>query len=218
MEVERINENTIRVSIRKEDLAARGIMMIDLLENQGQIEEFFHSILEEVDIEHQFKDTDSVTFQVLPNKNGLELYISKNGAAALDILKETALLNEEDLLKLLTKSDPETPPVTEQDLEEMFVAGNCVGVIQFNQFEDVIQFAYEWPLKDDLLELYVMNDIYYLYFELMNITNRTEYLNALAIMSEFGQKVNISYRRLQEYGIKIMGPNTVEQIKALFPA
>lgn len=218
MEVERINENTIRVSIRKEDLAARGIMMIDLLENQGQIEEFFHSILEEVDIEHQFKDTDSVTFQVLPNKNGLELYISKNGAAALDILKETALLNEEDLLKLLTKSDPETPPVTEQDLEEMFVASNCVGVIQFNQFEDVIQFAYEWPLKDDLLELYVMNDIYYLYFELMNITNRTEYLNALAIMSEFGQKVNISYRRLQEYGIKIMGPNTVEQIKALFPA
>ena len=218
MEMERINENTIRVSIRKEDLAARGIMMIDLLENQGQIEEFFHSILEEVDIEHQFKDTDSVTFQVLPNKNGLELYISKNGAAALDILKETALLNEEDLLKLLTKSDPETPPVTEQDLEEMFVASNCVGVIQFNQFEDVIQFAYEWPLKDDLLELYVMNDLYYLYFELMNITNRTEYLNALAIMSEFGQKVNISYRRLQEYGTKIMGPNAVEQIKALFPA
>ncbi len=79
MEMERINENTIRVLIGNDDLTQRGITVLDLLGNHQQIESFFYSILEEVDTEHQFQDNDSVTFQVLPNRNGLELFISKNG-------------------------------------------------------------------------------------------------------------------------------------------
>lgn len=78
MEMERINENTIRVLIGNDDLQARGITVLDLLGNHKQIENFFYSVLEEVDTDHQFQDTDSVTFQVLPTRNGLELFISKN--------------------------------------------------------------------------------------------------------------------------------------------
>ncbi|GAB6092344.1 adaptor protein MecA [Furfurilactobacillus curtus] len=78
MEMERINENTIRVLIGNDDLSARGITVLDLLGNHQQIEKFFYSILEEVDEDHQFQDNDAVTFQVLPNRNGLELFISKN--------------------------------------------------------------------------------------------------------------------------------------------
>lgn len=81
MEMERINENTIRVLIGNDDLQARGITVLDLLGNHKQIENFFYSVLEEVDTDHQFQDTDSVTFQVLPTRNGLELFISKNNAA-----------------------------------------------------------------------------------------------------------------------------------------
>ena len=78
MDMERINDNTIRVSIGNEDLEERGITFLDLLGNQKQIESFFYSILEEVDVDEQFQETDSVTFQVLPNQDGLELFISKN--------------------------------------------------------------------------------------------------------------------------------------------
>lgn len=78
MEMERINENTIRVVIGNDDLSARGITVLDLLGNHQQIERFFYSILEEVDVDHQFQDNDAVTFQVLPNRHGLELFISKN--------------------------------------------------------------------------------------------------------------------------------------------
>lgn len=78
MEMERINENTIRVVIGNDDLTERGITVLDLLGNHKQIEGFFYSILEEVDVDHQFQDNDAVTFQVLPNRNGLELFISKN--------------------------------------------------------------------------------------------------------------------------------------------
>lgn len=50
MEMEHINENTIRVLIGHEDLEERGVSFLDLLGNHKEIENFFYSILEEVDI------------------------------------------------------------------------------------------------------------------------------------------------------------------------
>lgn len=57
MEMERINDNTIRVLLGNEDLAARGITVLDLLGNHKQIEGFFYSILEEVDKDHSLRQT-----------------------------------------------------------------------------------------------------------------------------------------------------------------
>ena len=97
MEMEHINENTIRVLIENADLEERGITFLDLLGNHKQIESFFYSILEEVDVDEQFHESDAITFQVLPNGNGLELFISKGGG-----------LNEQfDLSELPENSTPE---------------------------------------------------------------------------------------------------------------
>src|SRR5699024_9021567 len=84
MEMENINENTIRVLIENADLEERGITFLDLLGNQKQIESFFYSILEEVDVDNQFHESDAITFQVLPNGNGLELFISKGDDDVFD--------------------------------------------------------------------------------------------------------------------------------------
>ena len=56
MEMERINEDTIRVVVTNDDLAERSISVIDLLGNQEEIERFFYNILEEVDVEHDFEN------------------------------------------------------------------------------------------------------------------------------------------------------------------
>lgn len=82
LQVDRINQNTLRVRMDAAELKKRGITMLDLLGNKSDIQKFFYSILEEVDKDHLFAGTDAVTFQVMPNGNGLELLISKvNGAA-----------------------------------------------------------------------------------------------------------------------------------------
>ena len=60
--MEHINENTIRVLIKGEDLAARGFTFLDLLGNKDEIESFFYSILEEVDVNEEFKGSEAVTF------------------------------------------------------------------------------------------------------------------------------------------------------------
>lgn len=63
MEMEHINENTIRVLIGNEDLADRGITFLDLLGNHKDVENFFYSILEEVDVEDEFQGSEAVTFK-----------------------------------------------------------------------------------------------------------------------------------------------------------
>ncbi len=78
MEMEHINENTIRVVLKPEDLSARGFNFLNLLTDRQEIEDFFYSVLEEVDVEGAFRGSEAVTFQVLPKDGGLELYISKN--------------------------------------------------------------------------------------------------------------------------------------------
>ena len=77
MEMERINDNTIRVMIENNDLKERGISIMELLGNHDKIESFFYSILSEVDVDHDFSDDDQVTFKIITKKNGLELFISR---------------------------------------------------------------------------------------------------------------------------------------------
>lgn len=77
MQVEHINENTIRVRIDKEELAARGLKVLDLLGNKEKIQQFFYSILSEVDTDHSFTHNTPVSFQIMPNNDGLDLLISK---------------------------------------------------------------------------------------------------------------------------------------------
>ncbi|KAA9294907.1 adaptor protein MecA, partial [Aerococcus tenax] len=77
MEMEYINENTIRVFIDTDDLIERGISFMDIMSNQNEVEHFFMSILEEVDVSQKFQHTEAITFQVMPKRNGIDLYISK---------------------------------------------------------------------------------------------------------------------------------------------
>ena len=44
MEMERINENLIKVMIGLDDLEERGINFLDLIGDQSRIEKFFYSI------------------------------------------------------------------------------------------------------------------------------------------------------------------------------
>lgn len=84
MEMERINENLIKVMIGVDDLEERGINFLDLIGDQSSIEQFFYSILEEVDVDNHFHESEAVTFQVMPSSEGLELYISRTNLNEMD--------------------------------------------------------------------------------------------------------------------------------------
>lgn len=77
MRVEKVNENTLRVSMTRDDLNQRGLKILDLLGNRDRVQEFFLSILHEVDVDNSFASDAPVTFQVMPNDRGIDLLITK---------------------------------------------------------------------------------------------------------------------------------------------
>ncbi|MGX7030082.1 adaptor protein MecA [Vagococcus zengguangii] len=219
MEMERINENTIRVLIENADLEARGVSFLDLLGNHKEIENFFYSILEEVDIDEQFQETDAVTFQVLPNRNGLELFISKNMMMSEPDSDEDELddeYNEESSFTDFIKKQFDAA----QDIKNVHTQDNPAVldyVFEFSSFENLIKMVDTYHFEDNLTDLYVLNKRYYLSMKfLTKLKSDRAIKNDVACILEFGQMSQKSPEVLKEYGELIMADDTLDQIKHYF--
>ena len=213
MEMEHINENTIRVLIKSEDLAARGITFLDLLGNHNEIENFFYSILEELDIDEEFKGSEAVTFQVLPKGDGLELFISKNlppeGMENFDDMSDGSTEDITDMLKKHVASQL-------QETESQPELGNRF-IFELNSFEAMVQLASEVYLDSVTTNLYQMNDRYYLEVQFMdNDTTDIEVENALAYLMEFANRTQVTSEVLAEYGKIIMEHDALELTRYYF--
>ncbi|MCH5463152.1 adaptor protein MecA [Lactobacillus sp. LC28-10] len=234
MEMERINENTIRVVIGNDDLTQRGITVLDLLGNHKQIESFFYSILEEVDVDHQFQETDAVTFQVLPNRNGLELFISKGGADDIptDTEDETdspdiEMVNEDEVPDFLKKQLMQTDGDTTEDKQESTSDQQTspvtktsplhTTVLKLHNFDDMIAIAGALKLSDAASNLYHYKTDYYL--ELIfrvNETSPESIKDELAVAYEYAEKTKITADVLDEHGKKIMAQSALELTRRYF--
>lgn len=233
MEMERINENTIRVLIENADLEARGISFLDLLGNHKQIESFFYSILEEVDIDEQFQETDAVTFQVLPNRNGLELFISKNllNGEDSELPELSELINQDsfgDFVKsqmgerdVLVKGDA-LDKASDSDIEvELDTASPFIeAVVRFASFEDLIGLAKVASFNHVLSNVYQLAgdpDVFFLHLSfLMEELTENQVNEDLAIALEYGTLSNVTPEVLAEYGKVIMEQSALEQINHYF--
>ena len=214
MEMEHINENLIKVLIRQEDLEERGIDFLDLVGDQKTIERFFYSILEEVDVDKHFQESEAVTFQVMPNKEGLELYISRTNFDEMDEIWEDELTkhlierkremnenesNKDDNKKEKTILDLFENEEKSQETEDVkSVEGE---IIKFADLEDFLKLSRE--VTTDLIhaDFYHMNSKYFLVINYVDSSIVEEYAyNKLLTMFEYGEKVKVTEAILQEHG------------------
>ncbi len=223
MEIEHINEDTIRVRIKNEDLEARGYTFLDLLGNQKQIETFFYSILEEVDIDEEFQESDAVTFQVMPSRNGLELFISKNTDVHENFLngadfgggyEESGSDRDFSQFEQFKKSKKPKEDAMDFTQDEN---GNHRMVIEFRFFEQLVQLARIYQTETGYTSLYKFNNKYYLELNFMNdefslLTPREE----TALVLEYGEESNISPDVLIEHGELIIEDVALETIRHYF--
>lgn len=226
MEMERINENTIRVLISNDDLDARGITILDLLGDHQQIEDFFYSVLREVDTDHQFADNDSITFQVMPTGNGLELFISKNSTneqVNSENNEEIAHYIKQSLLKAHQPADSDEQPVvnksaTSQPTTAQPANGSADKVnkwhtVAFESFEDLVDYAHLQVDHELASELYKYEKHYYLTLRTSQpVTTGSSTKDALALAYEYGNPTATSVDFLAEHGKKIMSGTALEII------
>ncbi|GCF94033.1 adapter protein MecA [Enterococcus florum] len=213
MEMEHINENTIRVMIGNEDLAERGITFLDLLGNHREIESFFYSILEEVDVEDEFKSSEAVTFQVLPKNDGLELFISKN-------------LSNEELNRFSNSGDFENDELDQLIREQVLATQQSIledeyldhlRVFKLADFETLVELAGYSFLEDVWCDLYSYNDQYYLqvYFDTDNFGEES-ISDTIAKLLEYTEDTEVTPELLEEYGKLLMQKDAIEITRSYF--
>ena len=89
MKMKQISDSTIKITMKLEDLEEHGMEMSDFLVPQEKTEEFFYTILDELDMPESFMDTGMLSFRVTPKPDRLDVFVTKSNV--------TKHLNFEDL-------------------------------------------------------------------------------------------------------------------------
>ncbi len=219
MEMERINDDTILVRIENEDLQERGTSVSELLANPTEIEEFFHSILVEMDVIDQFEDSEGMSFQVMPNPEGIELYVTKYVEKKdIEADSERFVRNIVDTIqhslghrmgKPKKEKKVEAPVEKEKTLEPL----DCT--VFFDSFEDFIQLAKMYPYNVQKSSLYRYSNYYFLHVY-QDVIGEEDFTADLALLREFGEFSRVSWEVVQEYGEVMIKEKAIETAKKYF--
>ena len=219
MEMERINDDTILVRIENEDLQERGTSVSELLANPTEIEEFFHSILVEMDVIDQFEDSEGMSFQVMPNPEGIELYVTKFVEKKdIEADSERFVRNLVDTIqhslghrmgKPKKEKKVEAPVEEEKKLEPL----DCT--VFFDSFEDFVQLAKMYPYNVQKSSLYRYSNYYFLHVY-QDVFGGEDFTADVALLREFGEFSRVSWEVVQEYGEVVITEKAIETAKKYF--
>ena len=219
MEMERINDDTILVRIENEDLQERGTSVSELLANPTEIEEFFHSILVEMDVIDQFEDSEGMSFQVMPNPEGIELYVTKY------VEKKDIEADSERFVRNLVDTiqhslghrmgKPKKEKKVEASVEEEKKLEPLDCTVFFDSFEDFVQLAKMYPYNVQKSSLYRYSNYYFLHVY-QDVFGGEDFTADLALLREFGEFSRVSWEVVQEYGEVMMKEKAIETAKKYF--
>ncbi|MCB6840432.1 adaptor protein MecA [Weissella viridescens] len=244
MEFERINEDTIRVDLTNHDLAERGVSITELMGNQDEIESFFRGLLEEADEDYDFlnKSDGAVSFQVLPKRDGLEVFISTRAPdqAMMEGIMQSVVGNQDeddahlnddvssDLLKKLLGTDEDEsgdsvekvfePNTSAAPKNAAIVAEDVpnVAFMRFNDFEDVLGLAQIVGSGLENTRLYEDKGKYYLSLEFANDLKLADRQNLLSVALEYGKVSPLDQAVVAEHGRTILNDHAVDHLNQYF--
>ena len=190
--INRIDDKTIRVKISREELAERGVSVLDMLKDRSKIQDFFYSILSEIDEDHSFANDSPVSFQVMPNRDGLDLLISKVDADNPNVLKAFGLDQDTDSDVDMEFADlTESAPAKAESQTKADDSTNDRQAYSFTDLGMVVELADSLKVSDLATSLYFFKGKYYLEAAFLNdIYAEIKPEDTWAITNEYGLKVN----------------------------
>lgn len=221
LEIERINDNTVKFYISYGDIEERGFDRDEIWYNREKSEELFWEMMDEVHQEEEFMIEGPLWIQVQALDKGLEVLvtqaqISKDGQKfelpiSDDRLKDIPV--DERIEELLdqhfnTKADDEEDDSYEDTLEFL---------IAFKDFEDLISLSNRNILDELPTKLYSFEGKYYLFVDFPEEEYDEEDIdNSLSLLLEYGHETAVTIHRVEEYGKLIMSENVFSEIRRHF--
>ncbi|WP_163529814.1 adaptor protein MecA [Halobacillus ihumii] len=233
MEIERINENTVKFYVSYHDVEQLGFDREEIWYNRERSEQLFWEMMDEVNDQENFQADGPLWIQVQAMDKGLEVIVTKaqvsqdgqklelpsDDGKSIDVPMDEKL---ESLLddKYSDTDQSETEPDNEEHDSKEGVFEPLNFTLRFNEFEDVIQLSHymtnEHNMDNSLIHF---EDTYYLYIQ-FNDENMSDdqQENILSQLMEYGHESSVTIYRLQEYGKVIFAENALTQIKDYFPS
>lgn len=144
MEMKQISETTLKITISMDDLEERGMELKDFLIPQEKTEEFFYTVMDELDLPDNFKDSGMLSFRVTPRKDRLDVFVTKSDLNKeinfddLADLGDVSQMTPEDFFKTIEKSMIEKGDVNAHEklekIEEMM--GEAVDAVMTQNAEE----------------------------------------------------------------------------------
>lgn len=234
MEMKQISETTLKITISMEDLEERGVELKDFLIPQEKTEEFFYSVMDELDLPDNFKDSGMLSFRVTPRKDRIDIFVTKSeinkdinfeDLAAFD---DVSNMSPEEFFKtleqtMLSKGDTEAheklgkiEEMMEGAVEDVNPSDYVHYVLDFPSLEATVAFAKAIDFPVEASELYKMDGAYYMTV-LIDLQNHPSYYANLmyARMLEYAGAGTKTRAYLQEHAVELLTDDAVEKLKMI---
>lgn len=221
MEIERINENTVKFYISYVDIEQRGFDRDEIWYNRERSEELFWEMMDEVHQEEEFEVEGPLWIQVHALDKGLEILVTKAQLGKdgqrfdlpipSDKYKDSPVDERiEDLL------DQQFNP-SKEERDDEYSDEPLEFLLTFKDFEDVISLSKRPGLDDIFTRLFAYENRYYLYIEFdEEMFSEEEIDNFLSILMEYGVESQMTIHRLEEYGKEVIAENVFETLRKHF--
>ncbi|RKL67731.1 adaptor protein MecA [Salipaludibacillus neizhouensis] len=216
MEIERINETTIKFYITYIDIERRGFEKEEIWYNRERGEELFFEMMNEVNDEDSFELNGPLWVQVHALEKGLEVIVTRgqvnDGNVRLDIPvgddKGDASVDN-NIVDMLDQQ------FTSEKVNNLNKDQSLSVVIGFREFEDVISLSHRFT---DHIEtsLYHFENSYFVFVTLDETYSDEAQDNMLSRMLEYGYESDVSIHRIQEYGKSIIKIEALDVLREQF--
>jgi len=222
MEIERINENTVKFYISYVDIEDRGFEREEIWYNRERSEQLFWQMMDEVNYKEDFSVEGPLWIQVQALEKGLEIIVTKaqitKGGTHIEPIGDNdegldITLNS-DKLEMVNQGSQQSSRKEKLELNDE----SLWMTAYFNDLEDVIQLSHyfqgDFEAELDTV-LYFYDRKYFIYVELpQSLFDYQE--EVLSQILEFSTESEVTYHILDEYGKIIFDQNVFSKIRNNF--
>jgi adapter protein MecA 1/2 len=210
MDIERVNEHTLKLFITYRDIEDRGYSREEIWYNRSKSEELFWDIMTEVNTEDYFELEGPIWIHINASEVGLEVIVTR-----------ASFNPEADVANLFQQGEGQSSFVEQMDeMQEAHANKEIEELPQtdarylFKDIDELIPVAKRLANKGLTSALYKFENKYYLYIDFETMMDQSRNINA--IVKEYLQPAKTTVHRLREYGEVIMEENCFETVVEFF--
>lgn len=231
MDIERINDYTLKFFITYNDMEDRGFDREEIWYDRERGEELFWEMMDEAHHEEEFPLEGPMWIQIQAMEKGLEIVVTR-----------AQLSQDGSKLELPVNDDKQVDLPVDENIENMMERQSqwrqqhdkkkktkqqssssekerLSFVIAFSDFEHVIDLSHRQFMDETLLQgLYYYNQRYYLHvlFPKFPEEEAGKKGNQLSVLLEYGAESDYTAHWLQEYGQTVLSENIFATIRQYF--